>query len=396
MGNRIGPLLFAAALLAAGPACGGGGTRQRADGRRVPAMLRHEFIMPGLGGDFRIVVYCSDEQAARLAERVAFAQLADLERIFDEGRPDSEVSLLHANAGLGAVRTSTELYFLLRQGIRLYERSDGAVDVTAGAYAALWRAAAAEGRMPTDQELAQADTLVGFEKLRLDPIDRTAHLTVEGMRLDLAALLRGYVCDRLLAALKRAGFRAALVDGGGRIALGDAPPGTKGWWIEVQNAGRRSKERRVQLARRAIASSGQVGDVVVIDGRPYSRLMNPQTGIGADNLAAATVVARRGWQADALARAAAVLGEEQGRQLVESVRAARVSFHRPRGVPAQAEPAPPADARPAATPPTDAASPQPPASGTGGEPAVDSSHVDDVAVPAPPDDGEDADSPDME
>ena len=344
-------LLLAAGVAVAG-GCAGGKKKQKArDARRTaaagPPLMRHEFALPGLGRDFRVVVYCPDEEAAYRAEKAAFDELAALEGLFDTSRPDSEVSQIHANAGLGAVRVSDLLYDVLKEGVRLTNASDGAIDVTAGAYDALWRAAAANERTLADADLAAADALVGVEKLRLDPIDRTAHLTVAGMRLELSALVGGIACDRILRSLSRAGFPIALVDANGRIALGDAPPGTAGWRIEVTNAPRKSKTRVLHLSRRGIASSGRVGDVVVIDGQTYSRVLNPQTGIGATNLSAATVVARRAWQADALARAAAVLGEEPGRRLVSSVRNARVSFHGPPAAAARA-PARETPAEPAA------------------------------------------------
>lgn len=293
--------------------------------------LRHEFVMPYPGGGVRVVVYCTGRAAVARAEQVALERLERFRRVFDETRPDSEVSQVHVNAGLGAVRVSDELYFLLRQAERLAVRSEGAVEPSAGAYDALWRAAAAEGRLPTDEELARADELVGPRKLLLDPIDRTVHLTETGSRLDLSPFLRGYACDLVLEALERAGFPVALVDAGRRIALGDPPPGAKGWPIRVYNAGRKAPERTLTLARLAIASSGGLSDVVEINGTRYARVMDPRTAIGARNLAAATAVARRGWQADSLARAAAVLGERRGRKLARSLRDAKVWFHYPPG-----------------------------------------------------------------
>lgn len=336
---QVGPALLVLCMAAS---CAGGAKKRPAASAADPsARLRHEFVMPQAvdGADVRVVVYCADGEAARRAERAVSDRLADFQQLFDLGRPDSEVSRIHANAGLGPIRVADEMYGLLRQVVRLSERSDGAIEPTAGAYDVLWQARAADGRLPSESELAQADAEVGPEKLRLDPIERTVLLTERGTRLDLSPFLRGYACDHLIHALDTAGFPIALVDAGRRIAVGDAPPGTEGWPIRVNNADRKAPERTLMLERRAIASSGPVGDLAVIDGRPYARFMDPRTAIGARSLAAATVVARRGWQADALARAAAVLGERRGRHLVQSLRNARAWFHYPPGVAAeQSEP----------------------------------------------------------
>jgi thiamine biosynthesis lipoprotein len=346
--SRIaGLLLVCAAASCAGPAKPSDPSDRPSTRPAPAARLRHQFVIPesGGGGGLRVVVYCADAAGAARAEQAAADRFARFQKVFDEGRPDSEVSQIHANAGLGAVRVSDELYYLLRQAERLSVRADGAVEPTAGAYDALWRAAAAGGRLPTDEELARADALVGPTKLRLDAIDRTAHLTEPGARLDLSPFVRGYACDVVLDALGRAGFPVALVDAGRRIAVGDAPPGTKGWPVRVNNAGRKAPERTLTLVRQGVASSGTLADSVAIDGQSYALVMDPRTAIGTRNLAPATAVARRAWQADGLARAAAVLGERRGRKLARSLRNAKVWFHYPPGTsreqfePAAGEPA---------------------------------------------------------
>src|SRR5687767_14359680 len=102
--------LLAAAVLALAVGCGGGKKRAAVREARGPALLRHEFAMPGVGGDFRIVVFCPDIEATYLAEQAAFAKLLEMEQMFYESRTDSEVSQIHANAGLGAVRVSDDVY----------------------------------------------------------------------------------------------------------------------------------------------------------------------------------------------------------------------------------------------------------------------------------------------
>ena len=72
----------------------------------------------------------------------------------------------------------------------------------------------------------------------------------------------------------------------------------------------------LRLARQAVASSGRVGDHVRVGGVNYARIVHAGTGRGSQNLAAVTVVARRAWQATALARTAAVLGPTDGRAML--------------------------------------------------------------------------------
>jgi thiamine biosynthesis lipoprotein len=298
----------------------------------APAPVRYELSHPALSTSFRVVVYCPDEASAAKAELVVVRRLAELEEALDAGRPSSDLSQVYANAGLGAVRVSDDLYALVRQADKLSGGgSGGAYDVTGGALTKLWRDSIEAGRMPTDADIAAARQLVGRDKLRLNPIDRTLHVTEPGVVLELDGVTAAYACDRLLAGLRRAGFASALVDAGDCVAAGDPPPGRKGWTIRINDAAAKAPHRFVTIARQAIASSHRLGDHVTLDGQTYSRLVHPLVGIGSRNVAPATVVAPSAWQAAILARAASVAGETDSRRLFRSMRGVKVLFHYPPG-----------------------------------------------------------------
>ena len=69
--------------------------------------------------------------------------------------------------------------------------------------------------------------LVGWTKLRLDPIERTAALDAAGMRLDPGPLSLGYAADKVLDVLQSCGLERAFVETdlgpSGRVAR-FAPP----------------------------------------------------------------------------------------------------------------------------------------------------------------------------
>src|SRR5205085_2598842 len=59
-------------------------------------------------------------------------------------------------------------------------------------------------------------------------------------------IAKGYAADEALQILRANGITRALVSGGGDMAIGDAPPGKKGWRIELANfdEGKNEKEKR--------------------------------------------------------------------------------------------------------------------------------------------------------
>lgn len=286
--------------------------------RRDRPPERYEFAQLHMGVKVRLVVYARDEPAATRACRAAFARFAELEQILSDYRPDSELMRLCARAGGEPVRVSRDLYTVLSHAMALARRSEGAFDPTVGPVVALWRTARKAGRLPPDDALRQARALVGWRHLRLEAAPRTARLALPGMRLDLGGIAKGFAADAALAALKQHGVSRALIEAGGDIVVGDAPPGQEGWRIEVPGIGPDGAARTLVVANQAVSTSGDTEQFVEIDGRRYSHVVDPRTGLGLTTRVAATVVARRGLLADGLSTTACVLGPEKGPALVAS------------------------------------------------------------------------------
>ena len=178
---------------------------------------------------------------------------------------------------------------------------------------------------------------MGFENVALEESGQTVQLQATGMRLDLGGIAKGYAADEALSVLQDHGITRALVDAGGAVVAGDPPPGESAWRIAIAMptvemptttiptvSGRNeqaadAKSRYVFLANAAVAQSGDTWQSVEIDGRRYSHIVDPRTGIGLTNQLAVTVIAPDGISADSLASALSVLEAERGLQLIEEL-----------------------------------------------------------------------------
>ncbi len=67
----------------------------------------------------------------------------------------------------------------------------------------------------------------------------------------------------------------------------------------------------------AIATSGDAWQHVEIDGRRYSHIVDPKTGLGLTDRSSVTVIAPDGMLADSLASAVSVLGPQRGLSLID-------------------------------------------------------------------------------
>jgi FAD:protein FMN transferase len=286
-------------------------------------LRRFEFSRPEMGMPFRMVLYAEDELKAMEAAQAAFGRVRELNAIFTDYDSDSELSLLSRSSGEGrAVVVSEDLWRVLRRSQDLAERTGGAFDVTVGPFVNAWRKARRDVALPPPERLARVREAVGYWNVLLDGRRRAVELRVAGMRLDLGGIAKGYAIDEALRVLRRHGIRRALVGSGGDMAVGDAPPGRAGWRVEVAplDVEGAPPRKEVILVNRAIATSGDVFQRVAIDGRRYSHIVDPRTGLGLTDHGLVTVIARDCVTADSLATAVSVLGPEKGMSLLEATR----------------------------------------------------------------------------
>lgn len=279
---------------------------------------RFEFERPLLGKTARIVVYAAEEAKARKATDAAFRRLARIEQVASDYSSISELEVVNGLAGGGAwVPVSESLLEMLQLAVRVASATDGAFDPTIGPLTELWQRARTKRRLPAEQELHGARSRVGWKRLELDRGRRMVRLTKPGMRLEVGALVRGYAADIAIEEMKERGLPVAMIDIGGDVVVGDAPPGTEGWSVKLIHVAD-GAPIEVFLRDAAVATSGEGEGSFVIDGTRYSDVVDPRTGLGFTDELVATVVADSGALADALATAMRATGREEGQALAEA------------------------------------------------------------------------------
>ena len=287
------------------------------------ATNRFEFTQPQMGLPFRIVLYAPDAASAQDASRAAFARIAELNDILSDYDADSELSRLSRTSGSGrAVPVSEDLWRMLERSRALSGQTDGAFDITVGPYVNLWRKARRERKLPAPERLAEARAAVGWRNVELDARSHSATLRVPNMRLDLGAIAKGYAVDEALKVIRGRGLTRALVAGGGDMVAGDPPPGKAGWRVEVAplDVTNAPPPVFVLLSRAALATSGDIFQRLEIEGRRYSHIVDPRTGLGLVDHSLVTIIAPDCTTADSLATAVSVMGPERGWPLVEKTR----------------------------------------------------------------------------
>jgi thiamine biosynthesis lipoprotein len=284
------------------------------------AEVRFAYEKAEMGLPVRVTLYAPDEEAARAAADKAFARVEALNAVFSDYDSDSELSRLSDTAGSGqAVAVGPELWHVLEFAQRISGLSKGAFDITVGPVVNLWRVARRKHALPNADRLLEARGRVGHQGVELDPAAHTALLRKPRMRLDAGGIAKGYAMEEALLVLRGLGLPRAMVAGGGDMALGEPPPGEQGWRIEFSSldASGAPAPRFLRLANCSVATSGDLYQRLEIEGKRYSHIVDPRTGIGLIDHSLVTVVAARGIEADALSKVLAVLGPAEGLPILE-------------------------------------------------------------------------------
>ena len=283
---------------------------------------RFEYVRPAMGTLFRIVMYADSEPKALTAANAAFRRIEELNKILSDYDPDSELSHLSATSGSGrAVSLSPDLWYILHKSLQVSKQTQGAFDVTIGPIVQLWRRARRQHELPSDTAITRAKRLVGYRHIILNPQVKTAQLRVAGMQLDMGAIGKGYAVDEAMKVLKARNIKSALVDGGGNIVVSRAPPGTKGWIIDLQTlpGGNKLEPKKIILKHQGIATSGDLYQYVEVNNTRYSHIVNPFTGIGLTDQSHVTVITKNGTDADWLSTSLSVLSLVDGEALIKKM-----------------------------------------------------------------------------
>lgn len=272
-----------------------------------------------MGTFVQVTVTADNEQKAQECIDAAFERMREINRQMNDHDPNSPISRLTQTAFLQPAAISPELFEIIETSIQYSKLSDGAFDITIGPETQLWRKMAQTGQKPLEQELAQARAKVGYEKLILDAANRTLQFAVEGMKLDVGAIAKGYAVDLAVKVMQQKGADGGMVDIGGNIRCFGQGPGEKGIWLIGLQDPRNDQQilMELRLNDMAVATSGDYRRTVVIGGEPHSHILNPKSAESVKEVASVTIIAPTATDADALSTTVSVLGKEKGLALLE-------------------------------------------------------------------------------
>lgn len=226
----------------------------------------------------------------------ALGMCNDYELIFSRTSPKSELYKIN-NLSLSTL--SPHMKNALEFSLDFSEKTHGAFDITVAPLTKLWDVNSRK-EPPSEEEVKEVLNAVGYGRLSLSPF------SLNGATLDLGAVAKGYIADKLAEHFKEKGVDNVIIDLGGNVAvLGEYTVGIRNPFSPDEVFA------TIRLKDKSAVTSGAYQRYFEYERKRYHHIIDPRTGYPAESsVASVTVISPSSMQADALSTAIFILGEK--------------------------------------------------------------------------------------
>ncbi len=273
-------------------------------------------------------IYGVPEKEAEAAFSILEKETTRLNLLLSDYDSTSALSLLQGNIG-DTIKIPKEILEILTLATDIHKRSGGSFDFTLHDLKKLWGLGSNETpKLPDSLAIQNLLKLhrPDSSKKNLVPLNLLAEdkavIQLSNVQLDLGAIAKGYVIDRMNTILDSLGFTTHLLQAGGEIRLGGKK--SSGPW----NVGIRHPRQPDSICGKitlsegaAVSTSGDYERFFFAHGKRYHHIFNPFTGYPAEGICEATVMTASSHLSDALSTSMFVMGPEKGKILAEQEKA---------------------------------------------------------------------------
>ena len=250
------------------------------------------------------------------------------EKVFSRTDADSELYKLNhrkltpAEGTEDTYQVSDSLAELVSEGLDYSELSKGAFDIAIEPLTSLWDFTAEDPQVPEDSLIQAALPKCDYHNISVDKDKNEITLKTDDTAIELGAIAKGYIADRLKDYLISQNVKSAIINLGGNVLCIGGKPDNSAFKIGIQKpfADRSETIAVMDIKDKSVVSSGIYERCFEQDGTLYHHLLNPKTGYPYDNgLIAVTIISDKSVDGDALSTTCFALGLEDGMKLAESL-----------------------------------------------------------------------------
>lgn len=271
-----------------------------------------------LGTSMEVKVKAFSQKQANVAESKALSEIKRLSSILSAYDTNSEFYKWTLTNNK-AVPVSDELFEVLQLFDGWKQKTNGAIDPAAEAIGKLWKLSSLQNEIPSSTAINQTLAQMNQQQWVLDAAHKTA--THSGTApLMLNTFVKSYIIHKAVeVALSNTGVEGMVLNIGGDIVVKGIVDEKIAITNPVANAENDMAQSLIHVQNKTVATSGDYRRGNIINGKWYSHIVDPRTGMPAQNIASATVIANDASTAGALATAFNILTPEASVKLANEL-----------------------------------------------------------------------------
>ncbi len=213
---------------------------------------------------------------------------------------------------------SDETAELISEGLYYSKLSDGAFDITIAPLSSLWNFTSDSPAVPSAKDIESARKKIDYTAVTVS--GNTVTFSNNYTAIDLGAIAKGYIADKVEALLVSSGVERAIINLGGNVMCIGGKTATEGFKIGIQYPFKEGSIASVSVSGLSVVTSGIYERYFEQDGTLYHHILNPKTGYPYySGLLSVTIIGENSGICDALSTACFALGKDAGTALIESM-----------------------------------------------------------------------------
>ena len=225
-------------------------------------------------------------------ETIVKKTFKQIDQIFNNWNPKSEISKLNQTPAYQRVEISNELAAFLHKVTEIVEITEGRFDPTVAPLVHMWKTHLKKREIPQKEKIDALKPAIGWDKVHLE--GTTFYKDHPDTEIDLCSIAKGYTVDLLAERLGEHSY----VEWGGEIATNGSHPEGRKWRVQIVGGD------VVEIEDNCIATSGTYLQKWEAEGKEYTHLVDPKTCtplVYGEGVTSATVIGSSCMEADAIA-----------------------------------------------------------------------------------------------
>ncbi len=269
---------------------------------------------PIMGTEIRVWFWHEDTELANQLVQDVFDEAERINQMMSTYIETSLISDVNGRAHEGPVEAGDELFYVVERAIDISVLTLGAFDITYESVGQHYDFR--EGKRPDADTLTREVGKIDFRFIKLDEDKKTIEFEVEGVRINLGGIAKGYFVERGVDILREAGVEHGIVTAGGDSRLIGDRRG-RPWMVGIRDPREDGQVAiSVPLEGEAISTSGDYERYFEEEGVRYHHIISPESGEPVAGVHSATVFGPDAVMTDALSTSVFVMGVEEGLTMI--------------------------------------------------------------------------------